>query len=91
MVVDYNKDMKKLYRSNVNQTIYGVAGGLAEYFKIDVTVVRLLWIILILATGIFPGVILYFLMALVIPKKPADIVKKEEVAKPVTVREEGQI
>ena len=39
---------KKLYRSARERVLSGVCGGIAEYFDIDVTIVRLLWIIAIL-------------------------------------------
>lgn len=36
---------KRLYKSNVNKIISGVCGGIAEYFNIDPTIVRLAWIL----------------------------------------------
>ncbi len=52
--------MKRLYRSSRNQVIGGVAGGLAEYFGVDATVMRLLFAF---AAVIMPQVILAYLLA----------------------------
>ena len=46
--------------------IFGVCGGLGEYFHIDSTLLRLLWIALTFTT--FPSVIIYFLIAILAPK-----------------------
>jgi phage shock protein C len=62
---------KKLYKSRTVKTIAGVCGGLEDYFNIDVTIVRLIWVALTIATGIFPGVFAYVAAALIIPDEPA--------------------
>lgn len=59
---------KKLYLSNYDKKICGVCGGVAEYFGIDATIIRLLWAVLGLVYG--TGVLAYFIAALVIPKNP---------------------
>lgn len=59
---------KKLYLSEVDRKIYGVCGGIAEYFEVDSTVVRLAWILFALAYG--SGLLAYFIACLVIPKNP---------------------
>ena len=60
--------MKRLYLSRVNRKIGGVCGGIAEYFDKDPTIVRLAFIVLIILThGL--GLIAYFVMWLVMPKK----------------------
>jgi phage shock protein C len=61
---------KKLYKSRTNKTIAGVCGGLEDYFRIDVTIIRLIWVALTIATGIFPGVLAYVAAALIIPDEP---------------------
>lgn len=61
--------MKKLHRSEKNKVFAGVIGGIAEYMDVDPVILRLVWIFLILATGIIPGVIAYFIAILVVPKK----------------------
>lgn len=60
---------KRLYRSRKNQVIGGVAAGLAEYFDIDPTIVRIAWALLGIAWG--TGVLLYLICWLVIPLNPA--------------------
>jgi len=63
-------ETKKLYRSQTDRQLAGVCGGVAEYFKIDPTIIRLGWIVIVVLTGIFPGVIAYFVMAVIIPNAP---------------------
>ncbi len=58
--------MKKLYLSSTNKKIAGVCGGIAEYFNIDATLVRLAWIILTVFTNML-GVIAYLVAWMVIP------------------------
>ena len=53
------KVKKKLYRSKKNKMIAGVCGGIAEYFDIDPTLVRLLGLVLVLSGG--AGVIAYII------------------------------
>ena len=59
---------KKLFRSTTNRMVCGVCGGIAEYFDIDPTLVRLAWIIFCLAGG--SGVLGYIIAALVMPEDP---------------------
>ena len=60
---------KKLYRSRKDRKIAGVCGGMAEYFDVDPTVVRLLWA-LTLIFGVLPSIIAYIICWIVIPEKP---------------------
>ena len=59
---------KRLYKSNQNKMIDGVCGGIAEYFGMDPTVVRLLWLLFSALGG--SGVIAYLIAAVVIPRNP---------------------
>ncbi len=59
---------KKLYRSVSDKMLFGVCGGLAEYFGIDSTVVRILYAVITLFTGGFLGIILYIVMGLIMPQ-----------------------
>ncbi len=63
--------MKRLYKSEENKVISGVIGGLGEYMDIDPTILRLAYIIITVATGVFPAVIGYFIAVLIVPRKPA--------------------
>lgn len=65
--------MNHLYRSRENRLIGGVAGGIAEYFNIDIAVVRLLWILSIFFAG--GGVLAYIVAWIVIPEQPAENVQ----------------
>lgn len=59
--------MKRLYRSRKNKILAGVCGGIAEYFKIDPVIVRVLWVVWALAYG--SGILAYIIAAIIIPKK----------------------
>lgn len=58
---------KRLYKSQSDKKICGVCGGIAEYFNIDSTLVRLIWAILIFCIG--TGVLAYIIAALVLPNE----------------------
>ncbi len=60
---------KKLYRSNENRILFGVAGGLGEYFEVDPVWVRLALVLLAFLGG--PGLLVYLVMWLVVPRAPA--------------------
>ena len=60
---------RKLYKSSQDKMLTGVCGGVAEYFGIDSTIVRLVMAFLTL-WGIVPGIIIYIIAALVIPGDP---------------------
>jgi len=59
----------RLYRSRSDRMLFGVAGGMARYFRIDPAIVRLVWVLLFLAVG--AGFLLYIVAAIVIPEEPA--------------------
>ena len=61
---------RKLYKSNTDKKIDGVCAGVAEFFDIDPTIIRLIWACAVLFAG--TGVLLYIVAALVMPRKPAD-------------------
>ncbi|MCR4742761.1 MAG: PspC domain-containing protein [Treponema sp.] len=65
---------KKLYKSNKNKMIFGVCGGIAEFFNCDPTIIRLILVIIALFKGF--GIILYLLAALIIPS--ADIITEDQ-------------
>ena len=58
---------KRLYRSERNRVFLGVCGGFGDYFNFDPVIIRVITVLLIIATGIFPGLVAYFVIALVIP------------------------
>ena len=61
-------EQKKLYRLRSDRKLLGVCGGIAAYFSIDPTVVRLLWVLFSLCGG--SGLLLYLIAALIMPEGP---------------------
>ncbi|CDF58834.1 PspC domain-containing protein [Thermobrachium celere] len=61
---------KKLYRSRTDRMIAGVCGGIAKYFDIDPTIVRLFWVFATLVGG--SGILAYIVCAIVIPLEPIE-------------------
>lgn len=59
---------KKLYKSNTDKKIAGVCGGIAEYFNIDATLVRLGWVVFRLLGG--SGLLAYIIAAIIMPERP---------------------
>ena len=62
---------KRLYRSRTKRTLSGVCGGLEEYFDIDVTIIRLVWVLISVMSGVFPGIVAYVIAVFIIPEEPA--------------------
>ncbi len=58
---------KKLLRSNENKMICGVCGGISEYFNMDPTLIRLLWVLLSLGSC-GTGLLAYIIAAVIIPE-----------------------
>jgi phage shock protein C len=59
---------KKLYRDDMHKTIAGVCAGLAEYFSIDISIVRLVFLLTLILKG--GGLLVYIVLWIVLPKKP---------------------
>ena len=59
--------MKRFYKIEEGKKVCGVCGGIAEYFNIDPTIIRLITAVLCLVCG--TGIVIYFIAALVMPKK----------------------
>lgn len=72
---------KRLYRSRKDRQLAGVCGGVAGYLGVDPTLVRLLWVIFAIAGG--PGVLLYLIMAAIVPEEPEFVQARAEKAKKV--------
>jgi phage shock protein C len=58
---------RKLYRSRTNRQVAGVCAGLAQYFNIDVTLIRVLFVLLTVLGG--AGLVLYVAMWIIVPKE----------------------
>ena len=61
---------KKLYRPRQGRMLSGVCAGLANYFGMDPTLVRVIYAILSVCTAIITGVLIYFILLLIIPEEP---------------------
>lgn len=59
--------MKQLKRIPSKGTFAGVIAGFAEYFEVDVTLLRVLFVVFVLVTGFFPGVFAYIIAILIMP------------------------
>lgn len=64
--------MKKLHKSKKNKILAGVLGGLGEYLNMDPTILRVVWVVVTVFTGFFPGILAYLIAALVIPEEGSD-------------------
>lgn len=73
------EEPKKLYRSRNDRWLAGVCGGLAEYFKLDAVLVRVLFIIFGFAVG--GSLLIYIILWIVIPEAPSGVIP-EMVEKP---------
>lgn len=58
---------KKLYRSMADKKLCGVCGGLGEYFEVDPTLIRLLWVIFTFMGG--AGLLAYIICAIIVPQQ----------------------
>jgi phage shock protein C len=63
---------KKLMRSSTDKKIAGVCAGLADYFDLDPTIVRVVWLLAVLCAG--TGLLLYAILWIVLPLAPAGVI-----------------
>ena len=71
-----SEEHKKLYRSETDRWLLGVCGGLGEYFNVDPTLIRILFIVFALVFG--GGLLLYLILWIIIPMKPPEIEASED-------------
>lgn len=60
--------MKRLKRSRKSRMIAGVCGGIAEYFEMDPTMVRILYVVASVVSAAFPGILVYIALWIIIPE-----------------------
>ncbi|MFT9077881.1 PspC domain-containing protein [Ethanoligenens sp.] len=60
---------KRLYRSRTQRMLAGVCGGIAEYFNVDPTLIRLAWVVFCFIGG--SGILAYIIAAIIVPENPA--------------------
>ena len=61
---------KRMHRSRNDKKLLGVLGGVANYTGLDPSLVRVVYLIVTILTGFVPGIFLYLVMALVVPREP---------------------
>jgi phage shock protein C len=59
---------RKLYRSRTNRKLAGICGGLAQYFNLDATLMRVLFVVLAVLGG--SGLVIYLVMWIIVPNEP---------------------
>ncbi|MDQ6891501.1 MAG: PspC domain-containing protein [Acidobacteriota bacterium] len=59
---------RRLARSSRHRMIAGVCGGIAEYLGVDVTVIRVLYILVSIISAAFPGILAYIILMFVMPR-----------------------
>ena len=69
---------KKLMRSSTDKKIAGVCAGLADYFDMDPTVIRVLWLLAVLCFG--TGLFAYIILWIVLPLAPAGVIPTSATA-----------
>ena len=74
---------QNIYKSRTNKVFAGVCGGLAEYFKVDATLIRLAWALAFFVGG--SGFILYILAMIIIPEGPVEQVRQNATTSPAVV------
>ena len=74
---DMTEQPQRLYRSGTDRILAGVLGGLGNYFRLDASVVRIAYIIVTFFTGCIPGILLYVVMALIVPIEPQAVTSEQ--------------
>lgn len=77
-------NQRKLYRDIDNKKISGVCAGLSDYLDVDVTIIRVIWLVLLLCAG--TGLLAYIIMAIVV--EPKNVVVGREKQRRETVENE---
>ena len=74
-----NSNSDRLHRSSDNKFVFGVAGGIAEYFDVDPVIVRIAFVLFAFANGL--GLLIYFILALIMPKEDSTFTEPRDVAR----------
>lgn len=64
------RERKRLYRSDSDRMLTGVLGGLADYFGLEPSLLRIVYVVLTALTGFVPGLVTYVVMAIIVPLAP---------------------
>lgn len=76
-----SQEPKRLYRSRDERMLAGVCGGLGEYLNTDPTVIRIVYLVLILVS-LGAGVLLYLAMWLIVPEEPFESAATSPISEP---------
>ena len=76
------RSSKRLVRSSTDKKLGGVCAGLADYFDLDVTLVRVVWLLAFLCAGV--GLLAYVVLWIVLPLGPTGVVNSSVPSAPVT-------
>jgi phage shock protein C len=68
MAKNDSSTVKKLYRKK-ERKLLGVCAGLGDYFGVDVTIIRLIWVVVSAVSGFVPGIVAYVVVSLVMPEE----------------------
>lgn len=79
-----------LYRSNRSNMIAGVMGGIAERFGWNANLLRIIFVLVSIMSAAFPGILVYLVLWLVMPKKKAEIEHMHGYSNPVRTVHEDQ-
>lgn len=71
---------KRLMRSSTDKKIAGVCAGLADYFDLDPTIIRVVWVLAVLCAG--TGLLAYAILWIVLPLAPAGVIPTSATAAP---------
>ena len=63
-------DSRRLFKSRSDRRLFGVLGGISEYFGLDPSLIRIAYLFVTVFTLGLPGILFYFLMAIIIPRAP---------------------
>jgi phage shock protein C len=61
---------RRLIRSRSDRKIAGVCAGMGQYLDLDISLVRVLWVLVTFAVGFFPGLIAYIVAWIIVPEEP---------------------
>jgi len=65
-----DRDVKRLYRSGKDKLLGGVCGGIGKYFDVDPVIIRLIWVILAIAS-LGTAILVYLILWVIIPRDPS--------------------
>lgn len=62
--------MRRLYKNRTNRVFSGLLAGMADYFSMDPSMLRVIFIFLMIFTGVIPGVLAYIIASAIVPPAP---------------------